>query len=324
MVKLRLLVFWLLAIVVQRDFLAMEHAQDMFDLNDVVVNADQNNGIFPNTIRLLFEGFLKNSTNKHNGESQSSNPQQAVQHLETQLNKQIEMLRTIDPEMYGLIMDFKKNAELNGKTQQEIEGFIQKNLDQLASINMYQHLYSAQSAKIESDKKKNYELHEVLDNTELVDESTLYHALLYRSAAAPGEKDDVQKEVEKSKGCVADWLETLKKEHPIAYVILTQVFEQVKNKKLNQQDASSHLLNAVNQLTNVDSLLLPMKDVQMAHQKKTIWKQAVGLISAVAGGFTILNISTGGLLGGFLGAKNMTVIACTLGECLALMNVTIG
>lgn len=158
----------------------------------------------------------------------------------------------------------------------------------------------------------------------MVDESTLYHTLLYRSAAVQGGKEEVQKEVEKSKGCVDDWLKTIEKDHPIAHVILTQAYEQVKTNNLNQQDASPHLLNAVNQLTNVDSLLLPMKDVQSAHQKRTIWKQAGGIISAVAAGFTIVNISTGGILGGFFAAKNATVIECTLGICLSLMNVTIG
>lgn len=313
----------LLFLCVYAEFLAMEHEQKKIsDLHDIVVDKVDKANNPPSIIQLVYTAFLERMASKKG--VQMSSPQQAVHQIESELDKHIAALKDGDPEMYAAIMNFKLQAELNGKTQQEIKEFIETNLDKLSSINMYQHLYSAQAAKIESDKKKDYQLHDVLDNKELVNESTLYHTLLYRSAAIACGKEEVEKEVEKAKGCVDDWLKKIKEDHPIAYAILAQAYEEAKNNNLNQQDAGTHLLNAVNQLTNVDSLLLPMKDIQSAHQKTTIWKQAGGIIAAVVGIFSTISGSTGGILGGLFATKNATVIACTLGECIALMNVTIG
>jgi len=87
--------------------------------------------------------------------------------LDAQLSEKIEKLKTIDPEMYESIMRFTKVAESNGKITQEIEDFIKTNLDRLPPMDVYQHIFNAQSVKVKAAPKKDSELHEVLNKKEL-------------------------------------------------------------------------------------------------------------------------------------------------------------
>jgi len=130
------------------------------------------------TIQLMYEAVLEKKLAKKRSIQQNSvitsarqpdsvmitarqqnfmSPRQMVQPLKNELGKQVETLKETDPELYASIMNFKKEAEANGRTSEEIANFIQKNLDQLPKIkkkDMYEHLYHAEANKKESEKKK--------------------------------------------------------------------------------------------------------------------------------------------------------------------------
>lgn len=323
--KLKLSVFWLVGVVVHNQCSAMEHVkQEIKDLvlNEVTVDSDQK----PSTTRLIYETFLEHTASVNNKKGLMGSPRQTIQPIQDQLDTCIASLQETDPEKYQLIMNFKKKAEANGKTPQDIENFIRNNLDQLAPIKgeMYEHLYNAHVEKIEADKKKDYELHQVLDKNGAVDKTTLLHALFYRSASMPSEQAKVEKEVEKSKPCVDKWLAKVQKTDPESHAILTQALEHAQTNNLTQHDAAPHLVAAVNKLKNIESLQALLKNVQAKSNLSQTKKIAGGIIALIGTIFTVITGSTGSVLGGLFGAKNTTVVAaCTLRICLELMNVTI-
>jgi len=307
----------------------MEHVKKNkvknLNLNEViVVSGNQKNMDEPlSTTRLMYEAFLDAN---HGDELRSS--QKTVKHIENELDSVIADLKNTDPEIYNLIIDFKQKAELNSKSPEEIESFIRKNLAELPAVNMYKHLYSAHVVKIESDKKKDYELHEVLDETKEVDLSTIYHALLYRSASVRGGKEVVKKVVEKSENCLDTWLEKIKENDPEAYAIMMEAYHNAKNSNLTQQEAIPNILTAIDELKNIEPLQTLMQNIQQEYQiKETVdntWSKAYKVMAGLVVAAVTATGSMGGTLGGLFGASKVPVVACTLGHCLALMNVTIG
>jgi len=336
--KLKVRFFWLLCVVMHGEFFAMEH----YNLKDVVIDqnakVDQNVTAPQSLTGLMYTAALE-ADEKNNVQTRSPrqkgqirSPRQVVQQIEGKLDEYIAELKDVDPEMYLAIMNFQTQAQVSGKTTEEIEGFIRENLNKLGPINLYKHLYSAQLAKVEADKKKDYELHEVLDENEPVDHSTLYHTFLYRAAATiSGGKDAMQQEVEKAKGsglfgynCVEAWLNEMEKAEPASHAILMPVYEQVKNQNLNQHQASLQLLDAVNKLPNIERLEAMMKDIQIKETKGSMLYKAICFVLSISGVGFGFNGALGGVLGGLFATKNVTMVTCTLGQCLALMNVTIG
>ncbi len=254
-------------------------------------------------------------------------PRQMVQPLKNELARQVDALQESDPDLYASIMDFKSIAEANGRTSEEIASFIQQNLDQLPKLktkNVYEHLYHAEAEKKESEKKKDYELYDVLSDKAAVDHSTLCHVLLYRSASVKFSKEEAQLAVEKHKNYLDVWLDRIKEDEPEAYALLMQAYEQTKNKNLDQQSASLQILDAINQ-TQTGTLQLLLKQVEKEHEVKeattTTWDKAYKTIGVIIAFATVITTGSGGVLGGLFGASK-TAAVCTLAACCLLINNT--
>lgn len=344
--KLRCMVFWLLSVCVYGDFLAMElevNAKDpvkksqvkSLDLSDVTVDIGNGDQEELDPIVLLFEAFLEKKMAKKMEKRKASGlqnlptttPRQAILPIKNALTEQVEALKITDPELYQVIINFKKEAEANGKTTREIEGFIKQNLDQLPpQINtktMYKHLYNAKVATEESKKKKDYELREVLDEHGTVDLPTLLHAVLYRSASVQFGKEEVKQEVKTHESYLEQWLAKVQQTEPEAYAILMKTYEQAKNNNVNQQSAIPQLLNAVDQV-KVEALQLLLKDVQKDEEVKTtrssVWSSAYKLMGVIISVGMLFTTGTGSTLGALFGISE-TKSGCTAAQCIA-MNIT--
>lgn len=298
------------------------------DLSEVTVNMDKIDQEDIDTIQLMYEALLKQQMTRRQTSRQSlpmTTPRQAVKPLKNELNRQVEALRFNDPEMYDVIMEFKKNAEANGRTPEEIAEFIEQNLEQLPqpiqNMDVYAHLYDAHISAVESQKKKDYALNEVLDENGTVDASTLLHTLMYRSPSFI-DKESAKKEVERSKKYSDDWLARVKENDPTGYAMLMKAYEDAQKQNLNQQQAAPQLVTTLDQL-NVIALQLLLKDAEKDHEVKTtttsVWSSAYKLMTLVVTVCIAISGSVGGVFGGLYNHNANS--NCTASQCIA-MNIT--
>jgi succinate dehydrogenase flavin-adding protein (antitoxin of CptAB toxin-antitoxin module) len=330
-------IFWLAIIFFSTNLFTMEHNQKptKVQLNEIKIDQlkSSNGGSGSSsdlpTVRMMYEELLdKHSPNQ--SLSTSSN-KIAIQKVQPQLEKQINQLKDSDPDLYQNIMKFKSAAEANGTKPEEIQKFIKQNLDQLPPVDayhVYKHLYNAHLAKDEDERKKNFPIHELLNTEKPVDSSAVYSAVLYRSKSTKlKQKEVIQQETEKAQPCLDEWLNQLKEKDPDMYNIIINACENAKNKE--QTEAIQEILDAIDQL-NPESLQLLMKDIQTAHQvdqatkeaTDTVWSKAYKIIAALVGIFSGISTIPSGTLGGLLGTTKANTIACTLAQCLVIMNQT--